>query len=121
MKIAFAATAAVIVGIFGLLVLVSVVNGNHSSAQDYRTDVIGACQDSVKQALKDPDSAQFSDWTASESAPAAGVAHYANETDYSASGMVNAKNGFGGYDGNQAYSCDAAVHDGTVNATAHTG
>ena len=39
---------------------------------------------------------------------------------YTASGLVNAKNGFGGYVGNRRYACDASVDGKTVSATVRT-
>lgn len=39
---------------------------------------------------------------------------------YTASGLVNAKNGFGGYNGNRRYTCEATVEGKTVSATVRT-
>lgn len=102
---------AVVVVAPGRFVLSVPHSTDHSHDQ---SDVVDTCQDSVRKQLKDPDSARFNDWTASAKD---GSAYY-----YSASGMVNAKNGFGGYTGDQLYSCDATVTaDGTVRAQARAG
>lgn len=80
--------------------------------------VVDTCQGSVKKLLKDPDSAKFADWKAwvvtHHDAPPK-VSNYHPENGdklYSAAGHVNAKNGFGGYVGNELYGCDAAVTTG---------
>lgn len=39
---------------------------------------------------------------------------------YTAEGLVNAKNGFGGYNGNRRYTCEATVDGKTVSATVRT-
>jgi len=39
---------------------------------------------------------------------------------YTASGLVNAKNGFGGYVGNRRYACEATLDGDTISATAST-
>jgi hypothetical protein len=86
-------------------------------------DAIDACQQSVKKMLKDPDSARFDDWTASQGgSPPAGMVYAPASGDvyYSAHGMVNAKNGFGGYTGDEPYTCDAVVTANTVRAQART-
>jgi hypothetical protein len=76
-------------------------------------DVIDVCQGAVKKGLKDPDSVKFSDWKAWEvhgTAPS-WMPYSAPGGDkmYSASGLVNAKNSFGGYVGRRPYACDALV------------
>ena len=47
--------------------------------------VISTCQDAVRERLKDPESARFTDWAAED--------HGGGR--YTAEGLVNAKNGFG--------------------------
>jgi hypothetical protein len=92
----------------------------HSQADD-QTDVVDACQDSVKKMLKDPDSARFDSWTAwpKPGSPPAGMVYNPGDVYFTASGMVNAKNGFGEYGGNEPYLCDAVVTtSGTVRAQA---
>lgn len=93
------------------------------------TTVIDTCHQAVQKALKDPDSARFGDdwkaWqvTAPGSTPPAGMEYspFHNDQYWNAAGMVNAKNGFGGYVGDQPYSCDAVVSTGgNVRARAHT-
>lgn len=94
------------------------------SASHVQQDVIDTCYDAVKKMLKDPDSARFSDWTASEGgSPPVGMAYNpsAGDEPYTAHGMVNAKNGFGGYNGDEPYACDAVVTNSTVRAQARTG
>jgi hypothetical protein len=88
------------------------------------SDAVDTCQDAVRKMLKDPGSATFDGWTAS---PAAGTPSgllynpSAGDEYYTASGMVNAKNGFGGYGGDETWSCDAVVTGSTVRAQARTG
>ncbi len=72
--------------------------------------VISTCQDAVRERLKDPESARFTDWAAED--------HGGGR--YTAEGLVNAKNGFGGYNGNRRYTCDASVDGKTVSATVRT-
>jgi hypothetical protein len=123
MKAAFVTVGIVICAVLGGLSLLhgcSHPSAPSTSSADDQQDVISTCQDSVKKMLKDPDSARFDDWTAWDVAPVVGVAHYVDEKDFSAKGMVNAKNGFGGYTGDEPYSCDAAVTSGTVHATARS-
>ena len=80
------------------------------SLEDAKRSVIDLCQGSVRAQLRDPDGAKFSEWTAQD---------LAGER-YSASGLVNAKNGFGGYVGDHRYECDATVSSkGDVKARAH--
>ncbi|MGO9154115.1 DUF2510 domain-containing protein [Mycobacterium sp.] len=89
------------------------------SEQETESEVIRICQKDVKKDLKDPDSARFGDdWKAwlvthPPSEPPKVTYHPENgDKLYSASGSVNAKNGFGGYVGDQPYGCDAAVTTG---------
>jgi hypothetical protein len=101
--------------------------GSPSISPHAEENVIDTCQDSVRKMLKDPDSARFNDWTASEggAGPPAWMGFNPEGSDryYSASGTVNAKNGFGGYTGDEQYSCDAVVTSGTgtVRAQARSG
>jgi len=110
------------------IVLVGTACGSSPAGFDQfhaKSDAIDACQDSVTKMLKDPDSARFDGWTASPAAgsPPAGLVYNPSAGDeyYTASGMVNAKNGFGGYNGDEPYSCDAVVTTGTVRAQARSG
>lgn len=89
-------------------------------------EVISECQDAVKTLLKDPGSARFDGWKSwevtnhSKTPP---VEYHPDQGDklWSAGGEVNAKNGFGGYVGDQAYGCDAAVTtDARVRAHAYS-
>lgn len=89
--------------------------------------VVDTCQGSVKKQLKDPDSAKFSDWkswviTQHDEPPRVSNYHPENgDKLYGAGGQVNAKNGFGGYNGNEAWGCDAAVTtSGDVHADAYS-
>jgi hypothetical protein len=89
-----------------------------------KLDVIDACKDAVRKMLKDPGSATFDGWTAWPAAGSPSGLVYnpsAGDEYYDASGMVNAKNGFGGYGGDELYSCDAVVTTSTVRAKARTG
>jgi hypothetical protein len=85
-------------------------------------DAIDECQKSAKESLKDPDSARFDSWKATEALtpPPAGWSYNALAGDryYLVSGMVNAKNGFGGYTGDELYTCDAVVSRDKVDAQA---
>lgn len=58
----------------------------------------GACEDSVRAQMKDPDSAEFEDVTA--------VDH--GDGTYTVTGLVNGRNSFGGMVGFQAFTCSAA-------------
>lgn len=81
--------------------------------------VIRTCQKAVKKVLKDPDSAKFGDdwkaWIVTHYDTPPKVTNYHPENGdklYSAAGGVNAKNGFGGYVGDEPYGCDASVTPG---------
>jgi hypothetical protein len=96
--------------------------------QEIEASVIDTCQQSVKDDLKDPDSAKFRDdwkaWIVTHHDKPPKVSNYHPEngdTLYSAGGSVNAKNGFGGYAGDQMYGCDAAVtKGGDIHAKAYS-
>jgi len=63
------------------------------SFESRKYEAIAGARDAVKQMLKDPESAQFSDETA-----------FPQGVDgITVCGYVNAKNGFGGYTGNEAF------------------
>ncbi|MBX7450388.1 hypothetical protein GR927_20575 [Mycolicibacterium sp. 3033] len=84
-------------------------------------DVIGTCQDAVRKGLRDPDSARFSDWKAHAVAGPAprGLPYSDGDKVFEATGLVNAKNGFGGYSGDETITCDAvATSEGTIHAQA---
>ena len=84
------------------------------------------CEGSVKKSLKDPDSAQFSDWkawTVASPSKTLNLSYHPWNGDkaYSAGGMVNAKNGFGGYAGDEMWACDATVSkDGHIEGIANS-
>jgi hypothetical protein len=118
----------VIASVIALGVIGGMVDGGTSaggSAIDTshaQSEAIDECQNLAKKALKDPDSARFDGWTASDaSGPPAGVTVNlsAGDSYYLATGMVNAKNGFGGYDGYEPYSCDVVVTANTIRAQEH--
>lgn len=98
-----------------------------SSYHTHRTaqTVIDACQDDVRDGLRDPGSAQFSGWKAWEvtnpkKAPSGMMLdRAAGDAVWSATGLVNAKNGFGGYAGDHGYTCDAVVTK-SGRVTVHT-
>ncbi|WP_440717496.1 hypothetical protein [Gordonia oryzae] len=76
-----------------------------------------ACENSIKNQLSDPGSAQFSQEQVTKRpdhqyTPPATLETSAAATDhfYIIVGMVNAKNKFGGYVGDEAFSCEAVVH-----------
>jgi hypothetical protein len=77
----------------------------------------------VKKDLRDPDSAKFGDdwkaWLVTHHNEPPKVTYHPENGDklYSAAGSVNAKNGFGGYVGDQMYGCDASV---TTNGEIHS-
>ena len=72
--------------------------------------VISSCQDAVKKNLRDPDNAKFGeDWTAVLSASGSQPAPTHGGRMWKASGSVNARNGFGGYNGNEKWGCDVEV------------
>lgn len=88
--------------------------------------VIRECEGVAKTLLRDPDSARFDGWkswevTHFDTAPP--VEYHPDKGDklWAAAGQVNAKNGFGGYVGDQAYGCDAAITtDALVRAHAYS-
>lgn len=85
-------------------------------------DVLRTCEDTIKKKLKDPDSAQFNDWTASKGGvPPDWMAYNpsAGDEPYVAHGTVNAKNSFGGYVGAEPWACDALVTSAVVRAEPH--
>lgn len=82
--------------------------GPKFSDHDIELSVIETCQSSAKKKLKDPESARFDGWAATRSA----------EGKWSASGMVNAKNSYGAYEGSQPYTCTATINGDTVSAHA---
>jgi hypothetical protein len=93
--------------------------------QDHASsDAVDTCQTAVRKMLKDPGSATFDGWTASRAdGSPAGLLYNPSAGDeyYTATGMVNAKNSFGGYDGDQPWACDAVVTTSTVRAQARQG
>lgn len=120
-KVAFGIAAASVVVAFGVGLIGVITGDEHGGASP--DDVIETCQGSVKKQLRDPDSARFSDWEVWDSHGVApgGLTYNAAAGDklYSASGMADAKNGFGGYGGSEAYTCNAVVTaDGDITAQA---
>lgn len=103
-------TAAVVVVILGMLGW-NALNG--PTLENQEKHVIPACQDSLKKRLRDPDSAQFS----------AELVTHRNETaegklEYRATGIVRARNGFGGMVAN-AYTCTASYNTFYEEVTAY--
>jgi hypothetical protein len=98
------------------------------SEQEIEASVINTCQKSVKDNLRDPDSAKFNDgwkaWIVTQHDKPPRVSNYHPENGdklYGAVGGVNAKNGFGGYAGMQLYGCDASVTtSGDIHAQAYS-
>ncbi|OBG55795.1 hypothetical protein A5703_07465 [Mycobacterium sp. E188] len=77
--------------------------------------------------MKDPDSAKFGDdwraWLVTHYDEPPKVTFHPENGDklYSAGGMVNAKNSFGGYVGYQAYGCEASITaSGDIRAHAYS-
>lgn len=113
-----------LVGFFAVLVVGMMIIGtifgsssNHVSAEA----VIGTCQDAVRKGLRDPDSARFSEWEVHEVSghEVRGLPYSDGDKVFEATGMVNAKNGFGGYGGDEPINCDAvATSDGKIHAQA---
>jgi hypothetical protein len=132
MKIAARELAALAISITAAVPLMNAAAMTPVAHADFTEDeieaaVIDTCQGSVKKQLRDPDSAKFADWnswviTHHGSPPR--VANYHPENGdklYGADGKVNAKNGYGGYAGNEAWGCDAAVTTGgNVDANAYS-
>lgn len=120
MKGMLIAFGAVLFAVFAGLLLVGIFANPHhqSDARDNQRDAIDTCQDLAKKTLKDPDSARFSDWTTQPGTPPAGMAYSPSSGDvyYLARGMVNGKNSFGAYDGDEPYACDTIVTTKTVRA-----
>jgi hypothetical protein len=97
------------------------------SENEIETAVIRTCQKVVKKDLKDPDSAKFGDdwkaWIVTHYDKPPQVTYHPENGDklYSAGGSVNAKNGFGGYVGDQPYGCDASfTTNGDIYANAYS-
>jgi hypothetical protein len=96
--------------------------------QEIEASVIDTCQGSVKKQLKDPDSAKFGDdwkaWVVTHHDKPPMVSNYHPENGdklYSAGGGVNARNGYGGYTGSEAWGCDASVTTaGDIHAHAYS-
>lgn len=114
----------VVVAVAGVIGLALIAGRDHAvTGPAAERSAIDTCQGSVRKQLKDPDSARFSGWTATEtgSAPSTSDLEYtAGDQTYVVLGAANAKNGFGGYNGDEMYSCVAVVHkDGTTTARAH--
>lgn len=87
------------------------------SEEEIEAAVVKTCQKAVKKDLKDPDSAKFGDdwkaWIVTHSDQPPSDYHPENgDKLYSAGGSVNAKNGFGGYTGDEMWACDAVVTAG---------
>ena len=115
----------IVVGVIGAIFLISVlVNIGSSSGDDEkgrdstptveapadnRDWAILACHDSIENQLKDPESADYKNEAA---------IRQTGQT-YDVSGMVNAKNSYGGMVGFRAYTCSATLDpDGeTMRAT----
>lgn len=107
-------TAALLIVIAGGIWALSPGGPREYTPAEYRSNVISTCQDAARKSLRDPESARFDSWAVSE-LPAGSQ----GERQFSASGFVNAKNGFGGYTGNQTYQCSATVTlEGKVEAQA---
>ncbi|SIM01969.1 Uncharacterised protein [Mycobacteroides abscessus subsp. abscessus] len=98
-----------------------VVSCSGRSAQpklsDMRLGAIDYCHQAVSKVLRDPDSAKFADgdeaFATTPSGPLPGGLVYnaaAGDVHFDVSGMVNAKNGFGGYTGMKKYTCHAVVN-----------
>jgi Protein of unknown function (DUF2510) len=100
-----------------LLVIFAVVegfSGSSVSSGEAQRMAISTCQGSIRDQLRDPDSAQFSEWKAWPSPKVnvpVGMEFHPESGDklYYATGLANAKNGFGGYVGDQRFTCDAVV------------
>lgn len=127
-RIGWLIAACSFLGVFALFaVCIALMSGTTTSAvsrEQVEAGVVETCQKAIRNKLKDPDSAQFSSWKSFEmtrGTPGSGLNYQPEFGDkfYRSSGMANAKNSFGGYVGNQAYTCDAVVgRDGTVTAQA---
>ncbi|URM87918.1 hypothetical protein SEA_WINKNICK_17 [Gordonia phage WinkNick] len=74
------------------------IAGCSSDDEGWRTTAAeGACEDSVRAQMKDPDSAEFEDVT---------VVDHGDGT-YTVTGQVNGRNAFGGMAGFREFSCSA--------------
>ncbi|MDO3024354.1 hypothetical protein [Mycobacteroides abscessus] len=108
--------------------LVVVSCSGEPSFSDMRRGAIDTCRQAVTKALRDPDSAKFAEGDEVDayapSGPLPGGLVYdgaAGDTHFEVSGMVNAKNAFGGYTGMKKYTCDAVVTKfGSVKVWADT-
>ena len=84
------------------------------SEAEIQEGVISTCQDAILRNLRDPDSAQFSEWKAwsapnADPPPGLEFRPSAGDKYYAGAGLVNAANGFGGLSGKQPYACSAVV------------
>lgn len=112
----------------GIAIGLSACGGTSTYTDDqFKALAVDTCQQSVKNQLKDPESVQFGDdwkaWLVTNSDKPSKVKNYKPENGdklFSAGGSVNAKNGFGGYVGDQPYGCDATATTGNeINAVAY--
>lgn len=119
-----AITFASAVGVGVIIVVLALIfggGGGPKNTGDLSREVIDACQEAIKNGLKDPDSAKFYDWSAREATtPVPATMNYnpgAGDRHWTAAGTVNAKNSFGGYNGQIARTCDVVITpDGYAHA-----
>ncbi|WP_299570742.1 DUF2510 domain-containing protein [uncultured Williamsia sp.] len=92
------------------VVLLSISGYSRTSPSDRPSDdrILTVCQNAVKDALKDPDSAQFRDGRITSS----------TGKTWKVEGEVNARNSFGGYNGYTGYTCDAKDEGSQISAEA---
>lgn len=108
--------SAALVGVVAVVVLLVGLAGGSGpkNTGDLSREAISTCQDAIRNGLKDPDSAKFDEWTAQEAgtSPVPSSMKYdpgAGDRHWVASGSVNAKNGFGGYNGRTSRTCDVVI------------
>lgn len=122
-KVALVVIAALVGVVCVVVLLVALAGGSGpKNTGDLSREVIDTCQDAIRNGLKDPDSAKFYGWTAQEAGTAAAVPPSmkydpgAGDRHWIASGDVNAKNSFGGYNGRTTRTCDVVI---TTDGYAH--
>lgn len=109
--------AAAVITAFALVGLTACGDITKPSAADQsainQDTIQGACENSIKNQLKDPDSAKFSNWNINwhpTAQPPADLGFKTGDQYVIAIATVNAKNSFGGYDGPQVFGGDALLH-----------
>ncbi|MCG7593726.1 hypothetical protein [Mycobacterium sp. PSTR-4-N] len=121
LSVALAVVAVPLAFVVGFMTMRSAL-GDDVNFRSHTANVIATCQNAVRESLRDPGSARFSEWIARKSdggRPPSNMEIGTDDELYLASGSVDAKNGFGGYAEDLYYTCTAVVsEDGQIHARA---